>query len=421
MVRPVVRGRRRILKVLVTLVALTAAGAPGVSAQAPPDPEVAPEPAEIPPVPVVPNPGIIGRLFPRKEAPGKVSGWYLLPHASIAGEYDSNLFGDSSGEVSDVLARPRLGLGVGYFSPRLVAVGTYARDGEFYADRSDLNSEFEGQLASVDVNYSPTPRMRLELNGTYLESPGTRDIQRETGQVAVDTGLQDVTALSFNAFLTYQLTPRLSADARYEFLRSEVDSTDTSHRATLGLVHQFTALDRGTLRYRAGFFTSDTEDDITSHEVRVGWIRRLGPNSNLSVDAGPQFAESDVDVVGGLRLDHSFGFGTASVAFERNRQVVVGLSGARITQTASAAAVFDPLAALRVRLDAGVSFIEGNDQGTEGDDTQVYSAGAEVSYVIVTGVAVRVGYRFSYERDGDAISRHLVTIGFDFTYPVHVY
>jgi hypothetical protein len=413
----------KLLACLAALMALTVAGAPGASAQAPADTPAEREPAELPAVPVVPKPGILGRLFPRMEAPFQAPGWYLIPYASIAGEYDSNLFGDSSGEVSDVLARPRLGLAVGYFSPRLVAVATYARDGEFYADRSDLNSDFEGQLASIDVDYSVTPRMHLELNGTYLDSPGTRDIQRETGAVAVDTGLQDVEALRFNAFLTYQLTPRLSAEARYEFLRSEVTggSTDTSNMATLGLVRQFTELDRGTLRYRAGLFTSNAEDDITSHEVRVGWIRRLGPSTNVSVDVGPQFAESDVDVVGGLRLDHGFGFGTVSVGLERNRQVVVGLPGARITQTAAAAAVFDPLTALRVRLEGGVSFIEGNDEGTQGDDTQVYTAGAEVTYVIVTGVALRAGYRFSYERDGDAITRHLFTIGVDFSYPIHVY
>jgi hypothetical protein len=340
---------------------------------------------------------------------------------SLAGTYNSNIFGNTSGEVSDVLFRPRLGLGLGYFSDRLTMVGTYARDGEFYADRSDLNNSFEGQLAGLDARFAVTPRLRGEVNASYRESFGTWDVPPETGLRAVDVGLQQVKALDLRATLAYAVTPRLTAEGGYRFTHSEVvgTSTEEAHEASVGVAWLFTPLDRGTLRYRAALFSSNVADDVTSHAVLVGWGRRLDPSTSVTVEAGPVFIGSDVDAAALLRLDHSFSIGTISLGLSRDQTVVVGLSGARTAQTLSAATVFDRLGPVRIRLEGNASLID-HVRGSQGRDTQLYGSRAEASYAITTWLFARANYDFFYERDGDSVTRHIVTLALDFIYPIHV-
>jgi hypothetical protein len=109
-----------------------------------------------------------------------------------------------------------------------------------------------------------------------------------------------------------------------------------------------------------------------------------------------------------------------SIGLERDQSVVVGLPGARTTQTLLAAIVFDPLRDVQIRLDGNASPIDG-EEGIEDDDTELYGVRAELSYALAAWLGVRVGYGFSYQRDGDGVARHLFTLGLDVTYPIHVY
>lgn len=361
--------------------------------------------------------------------PAAVSGqgrWVATPSLGVTQEFDDNIFGTASDKVSDFITRLTPGLSLGYESAPLTLLASYSFGIEVYADNSDLDNVAERQQGNLQVTYRLDPRTTLGLSGAYSQNPSTADFLAPAtpqsgvaGVSGVDAGRRLSSAFGVTASGAYQFDSRTSGDLAYSYYRTETSGTspDSSHVVALTGGRQLTPLDRGTVTYSVRFFEGGETDNTTSHALLLGWNRQFGPNTSLALQAGPRVTEGDVNADASASLTHRFQEGSVALAYTRAQNLVVGRPGFSSVDAVTGTALWAPRRDFGLGLTASVSRI--SDSGGTTSDTTVYSVGATAAYQVTAWLSARLSYRFSHQdEDPAAITRHVVGLTLEFSYPV---
>lgn len=410
--------------VLILLAGVLAAGPAGaqVPPSTPPPAESAPSgsaPTEFPSERGVPRFDLVGRLLQGLRAADLAGRLYLIPSLSLSEEYDSNVFGTASNRESDFITRPVAGLALSYVTEQTRLLAGLTVETEFFAKNSDLNDvDFEG-LGALDFQYPISPRLTTGFSGSFTRTESAVDIRRETGVTAVEVGREEISVARASASVSYLLDPVTTGDGRYSITYTDVSGgpSDTEHELNLAVTRGFTQVDSGLLRYIFQYFDSNEVESEFSHTVRLGYARQFGPRTRFRIELGPQVTqEGGVTASADVSLAHEFRRASLLLAYTREQDVVVGLSGPQTVDTVSASLDFEPVRFLNAGLAAAVSRISRDDD--ESSDTTVYSFLATASYPLTRWLTGRGTYRFSYDDNSERIPRHVVTLTLEFSYPI---
>ena len=227
----------------------------------------------------------------------KADDFKLTPSVGVKGEYNDNLFFDTSNEVDDTITTLFGGLALLNRTERLDLDLSARLDGVMYADNDELDDV--DQFYNGRIGYRITERIRLGADGGYfVDSRPDRDIEttgivftgvkrkRWTGGVSGDFTLSEksLTSMSY-AYQQDKFDKPEYVD--YEF-----------HTANLGFTHDFSeVLPRVIGRINAGCNYYNTDDtDIENVYATVGFSRAVTELFNLLVDAGYRYAASEFKV-----------------------------------------------------------------------------------------------------------------------------
>ena len=280
------------------------------------------------------------------------AGWYLTPSLSLSEEYQSNIFGTSSDEVSDFVTRIAPGLTLGYFSEPLTFSFNYSIDAEIFAENSELNNFGDNQRAGLFFRYLPNPRWTLGLTGSFVQSEDSGNLLIPTAGLTapagptptptpgappspgaapppagtlptapagtvpvvpgVDVGRTRTRYVVVAPTVSYEYDLRTRLDGGYTYTWTDVENgaEDQSHALTAGVSRELTPRDRGHLRDLLNIFVQEESGTSLSNAVLVGWSRQLAERTTLFLEAGPRINdEGDWGVDATARLDHQFGNG----------------------------------------------------------------------------------------------------------------
>jgi hypothetical protein len=253
----------------------------------------------------------------------------------------------------------------------------------------------------------------------------------------VDIGRTKTTAVTANAQVGYKFNPATNAGVNYGYTRSDVSGTGGNvtdgHDAGFAITRQLTLIDSLSLEYSFNYITTDFTDDTalgdnstttTINTVLLGWTRQLTQTASLTVKAGPSFTGGDVRASGEIQLADQFKVGgtfvNAQALYTRSQGVVVGLGGAQNIDLVSASASFAPAQLWNVTIDG--SF--GNYSSIEGlsSDFRVYTVGLSVVRTITKWLSASASYNFIYqEQEGGDLTRNVIQVNLNFTYPFRIY
>jgi hypothetical protein len=379
-------------------------------------------PGDRPTEPVqTPRPGL-PFFLPLKPGVSGPAGFYLIPSLSLSAEYDDNLFSVSSGRKSDFITRISPGLEAAYRSASTTLRARYSDDAELYLDNSELNSASARQRWALDVRHLPTARSMVALEAMYTETDTPAELRPEA---QVETPRQSATLFRIAPSASYQLGPRTSADGlySYEHTTGSEGVTNDTHHGRLGLSRELTPVDTGAIAYALRVFQSDEEDSgtVISHAVTLRLTHRFGPNTLVTLEAGPRFSEGTIEPEVSAFLAHRFRWATVSIAYARSQTTLIGEAGPMTTESLSTTVGFEPFRKLQISLGSFLGRTSGGENGGS-DETAVLGLSATAIYPLTTWMSLRAAYRFAVQDEDSGTIRHnIFTLGVDVSYPFRVY
>jgi hypothetical protein len=310
----------------------------------------------------------------------------------VAEVYDDNLFSTSIRPEQDFISRFSPVLEAGYRSAPLTLLTRYAFDAEFYAEHPELDELLARQEASVELQGRPSPTLRLELSGAFVETLTASELNVGTGLAAGRARAQRV---SMRTSAEWQVDPRTEATAEVEAADDDIETGISSQSYTAGirLERQLTPRDGGRLTYTLRRFLFEGADTITSHAAQVGWRRALTPRTSLELDAGPRFSDGSVDTEVAAGLRHRIQSGELSLTYSRTETTNIGQVGALSIDNLTALVLWEPQRFLRFR--AAPSVVRAEQAGRE---AMVYLLSLGASYQLTKFVALEATYGFTRQR-----------------------
>jgi len=221
----------------------------------------------------------------------------LTPSVGVKGEYNDNLFFNTTNEDDDYITTIFGGLEVLNRTERLNLNLSAKLDGLIYADNDELNDV--EQFYNAGIGYRITEHMGIKAGGGYSEdSRPDRDIttsglvltgvirKRWQGQVSGDVSL----------------TEKTTADVSYAYLQDKFDNAEfvdyRFNTTNLGFAHDFSEiLPRLVGRVNAGY-NHYTSDDMNLENIyaTVGFSRAITELFNILIDVGYRYSASEFKV-----------------------------------------------------------------------------------------------------------------------------
>ena len=380
-------------------------------------------------------------------APFGTAGLYLIPSFKVSESFDDNIFGSSVNRESDFISRFYPSLQSGYNSDPFTLLLSGGFEADIFAKHPELNDPVTGWNAGLNLRYLPIRRLTLGANIAYTETKSLPTLTQTVVDLTlanplnpantVQQGRQKTTFLSASSSAVYQFTPVTSGTSSISYTESTLQggASNTAYAAQVGVSHQFTLRDTGSLSDIQNVFESTGVPTTYTNAPTVGWTRQLTPLVTLSLQAGPQFSSrgGGVGAYANTSLVYEYKVADrlirASAAYVHSQGFVVGQAGPTTADTFSSTIGFEPFRSLQ--LSAGTTYskfssssattISGSaTTGTTSTTTQGITAGA--SYQISRWLTARTSYSFSHQeqKPGGTILHNVVLIGLDFSYPVRV-
>jgi hypothetical protein len=397
----------------VLLCATTVAGVPAIAS------------AQILPLPpALPTPTGVTPLDSSFEEPVRTlpTGWVFTPSFSLAEVFDDNVFVSTTDPQSDFITRFTPGVQLGYRSTPFTILASSSIDGEIYVENPELNG-INRKRAALEAKYLPYQLLTLSLDVAYFETETPTDLVPTTG---LQLGRSRATQVSVIPAAIYEFTPRDTGTASYAFFRDTIEGglDNYTHRVKLGYARELTAVDTGFVNYRLHVFESQENPTTITNTPTVGWKRRFGPNTVLTLEGGPRFVsggpafvEDVVEPEAHGALEHRTRFASFVLEYHRTEAVVVGRPGKSELESMTGAVLVEPLRALQLRFQPGwYRTFKGGDP-----EANVYGFLLGAIYPIRTWLNARLDYQFAYQRQaGESLAHNIVTVGVDLAYPIRV-
>jgi hypothetical protein len=324
---------------------------------------------------------------------GAQSNVELEPSLAVIQMYDDNLFAQPRAPQSDLFLRLTPRLGARLRSRSLTARAHYAIDAERYLEHPELSTAVARQEAAVAVRGAAARRVDFGLAASYTRT-------RTPGELNVVSGLEagraEARRLQAAGELSLRLGARTSATFDPSFTHDALQGGAATDEVVAGLrlERRLDGASSGRLGYRFRRFTFDQGAE-GAHVVTAGWTRRLGPGSQLELQAGPRLDS------GGLGLEASLGWrrrlrdGELTLTYVRTQSTAVGQPGPLDVDGITAVVSRQVARPLRLGIGPSVYYTRG-----DGLDAVVYRVGLEVALTLTRRLTLLGSHQFSLQRGG---------------------
>ena len=373
------------------------------------------------------------------------AGLYLVPSFKVSESFDDNIFGSSINRQSDFISRFSPGLQGGYSSAPFTLLLSGGFEADVFARHSELNDPITGWNAGANLSYLPIRRLTLGANMSYTE---TKSLQALTQTVTdltlanplnpanvVQQGRQETTFLSASSSAAYQFTPLTTGNSSISYFHSTQQGgfSNTSYAAQVGVSHQFSLRDTGTLADIQNIFESPGSPTTYTNAPTLGWTRQLTRLTTLSVQAGPQFSSrGGVNAYANASFTYEYKLADrvvrALVAYTHSQGFVVGQSGPTTTDTVSSSIAVEPFRSLQLTVGTTYSKFAATSSSTTlastatgtTSSTTTHGVTAGATYQILRWLTARANYSYYHQEQnpGGTIPHNIVLIGLDFSYPI---
>ena len=273
----------------------------------------------------------------------------LTPSIGVKGEYDDNLFFNTTNEDDDFITTIFGGLDLLNRTERLDLNLSARVDGLMYADNDDLNDV--EQFHKAGIGYRITERMGIKAGGGYSEdSRPDRDI--ETSGIV----LTGVIRKRWQGYLSGDVTlsEKSATDVSYAYQQDKFDKPEfvdyKFHTANLGFTHDFSeVLPRLIGRINAGYNYYDTDNtDIENLYATIGFSRAITEIFNILIDAGYRYSASEFKVPTIIPTPPFLITTTTDTEYDSgfNGEIVLGYAGETTRADISASQRLEPASGL---------------------------------------------------------------------------
>src|SRR5262249_9227728 len=170
-----------------------------------------------------------------------------------------NIFGTSINRQTDFISRFSHGLQGGYSSDPFTLFLSGGFEADVFARHSELNDPITGGNAGANLRYLLIRRLTLSGNMAYTETKNLQALNQTVTDLTllnplnpanvVQQGRQKTTFLSASSSAAYQFTKLTTGNSSISYFNSTQQGgfSNTSYVAQVGVSHQFSLRDTGTL------------------------------------------------------------------------------------------------------------------------------------------------------------------------------
>ena len=206
----------------------------------------------------------------------------ITPALRLDGAHDTNVLWRPNG-LSDDVWRVSPSLTLVREAPLSTWTADAGIDAEWYARHTDLSTPFARQHAALDGRLRPTPRSRLEMNGSFDSSVRPAELNLTTGLIP---GRLRGTRWVAAGEAGYDITGRTEISARAQRAGEYTDNLTAYIQDAEGRIdYDWSDRNRFHTRYVFQHF-SFANATVISHAAVGGWTRRLTPAFRLALEGG---------------------------------------------------------------------------------------------------------------------------------------
>ncbi len=365
-------------------------------------------------------------LFPLLASANDVT---LVPSLRISGEYDDNVFFNSTDEVDDYLTIISPGLTFDYATELLNLQSLIVVDFLRYFDETELDTE--NQRYDLNGRYQLASKWNIAGNFSYIKDTTLESELEETGIVHLR---EDRKRYNAGGGLSYQMTELTDLNFNYTHTVTRYDSEDNvdydydnfSLLCNRKLKNQLDVL---TVRTNYSIFDSD-EEKTNNYELLLGWFHKFSETLDLNASAGPRYTRQNFN---DDREDEDSWGTTVDISLNKRgetRSATIGYSR-RIWNNADGDLVetdrIYTRANQRIIGRLGVGFVAGlyftsQEDDSDNDDTRYYILNPSLYYMLTENHSIELAYSYQNEleesRPKDLESeRNRIWIAFHFNFP----
>ena len=364
---------------------------------------------------------------------GQTERLLLAPSLFIGGAWTDNVFLTSTDKQSDFFTELSPGLQLSFRgAPDYgLAVG-YVFTSEIYVEHPELDTAQANQAATFAAFYKIAPTLRFDFHAGYLADNNTTG----SGIAGISTGR----TASQGGFATGDLSWSFDPQTTFQFLGSwyaqsfgsttsnvSVNSYDT-YSFTANVSRRVTPILSGQASYQFLRSNVSNGDNAEYHLIQLGGGYQLTQSLSVGVAAGPQIVTigdqgvSLATQIGATQLLSNWG--SAGLSYTRSQQPTGGLGGTAETNSFS---VFFGATNVLVRdLTVGASAVFTTaDSGNSRINANSLGGGAVATYPITPWMLAVLAYTyFRQGSSGSALSSfdvNQVTLGVELFYPLRLY
>jgi len=365
-------------------------------------------------------------LFPLLASANDVT---LVPSLRISGEYDDNVFFNSTDEVDDYLTIISPGLTFDYATELLNLQSLIVVDFLRYFDETELDTE--NQRYDLNGRYQLASKWNIAGNFSYIKDTTLESELEETGIVHLR---EDRKRYNAGGGLSYQMTELTDLNFNYTHTVTRYDSEDNvdydydnfSLLCNRKLKNQLDVL---TVRTNYSIFDSD-EEKTNNYELLFGWFHKFSETLDLNASAGPRYTRQNFnddredEDSWGTTVDISLNKRgeTSSATIGYSRRIWNNADGDLVeTDRIYARAKQRIIGRLGVGFVAGLYFTSQEDD-SDNDDTRYYILNPSLYYMLTENHSIELAYSYQNEleesRPKDLESeRNRIWIAFHFNFP----
>ncbi len=381
----------------------------------------------------------------------------LIPSISLKGEYNDNIFFDSTNEEKDFVSTISPGFELIEKTERLNLNLNSQLHRIIYADESDLNAYDHEQRANFLFDF--TPKLNLTARGLFKkDSQPDRDVET----AGLTTGKEKRIRQHYEIGSLFALNERNSAFISYAYDSddyNDIAETDeavdfSSHTGNINLSHNFFARGRPSIgrfnfSYTRYYFDSNRiskDPIIDNYSATVGIEHEIDEVLLIAFDVGGRYSRSEFDQIstnpfppfetkkqkqrqsekGGIgQIVFLYNGETSKVNLSAYREFEAASSAGGVTERTSFS--FNLYRQFLHELGGGLFaeyFLNKADRGKSANrniDKETYRIGVQSRYVFSAQSELKASYNYIRQHDDEndnSLNRNVFFIRFTYKHPI---
>jgi hypothetical protein len=305
---------------------------------------------------------------------------------AIGEGYEHNLFSSpaSGNPQSDFVTRFGPFFEGGYTSPTTSLLAHYGVEAERYIEHTELDNNRARQDALVALRYRATPRMAVEIDGSYLDTQTPRELNEAT---LISAGRARAQRIRGHSGLAYDVNAVMTVTTDYTFARDLIAGGMGTMTQTPRVGLSFHPAARTTFRteYRFSRLTFRDGTRILSVASTGGLVRTITPSLTLEIDAGPRLSSGQIRPELVAQLKRKLRRGEVTIAAFATEDTVYGQVGTVQVRRLTGTWTHTPVRAVSFRVTpAAVEslYVESPVRVFEVDGDVTIRANSKLSFVI---------------------------------------